>query len=116
VRPLPTATIDEAHRTLRERLLLEEVDELHAAMAAGDLTGIAHELADVLYVLYGTALTYGIDLDEVVAAVHNSNMSRLGADGRPLVRADGKVLKGPNYRAPDIERALGRQYAPSFED
>ncbi len=87
---------------MRVDLLREEVDEYAEAVAAGDLSGLAHELADVVYVAYGTALTYGFDLDAVVAEVHRANMSKLGADGKPVVRADGKVLKGPNYHAPAI--------------
>ena len=73
----------------------------HAA-GAGDLIGVADALADIVYVAYGTAHVYGIDLDAVLDEVHASNMTKLGADGRPIRRADGKVLKGPDYRPPDM--------------
>lgn len=96
---------------LRQRLLDEEVAEVGEAVAAGDLAGLAHELADVVYVAYGTALTYGIDLDAVIAEVHRANMSKLGADGKPLYRADGKVAKGPDYRPPDVAGLLARAAA-----
>lgn len=62
---------------------------------------VAKELADLLYVVYGTAVSFGIDINKVYAEVHNSNMSKL-VDGKPLKRADGKVLKGPNYSPPDL--------------
>jgi predicted HAD superfamily Cof-like phosphohydrolase len=92
---------------LRQALIDEEVDELRAAAATGDLVGVADALADIVYVAYGTAWTYGIDLDAVLDEVHASNMTKLGADGRPVRRADGKVLKGPDYRPPDVARVLG---------
>jgi hypothetical protein len=79
---------------------------------AGDLQGIAQELADVVYVAYGTALTYGIPLDAVLAEVHRANMSKLDADGKPLLRDDGKVLKSELYRAPDVAAVLARQETP----
>lgn len=91
---------------LRQRLLDEEVAEVGAAVAGGDLAAIAQELADVVYVAYGTALTYGIDLDAVIAEVHRANMSKLGPDGQPVYRADGKVAKGPNYQPPDVASVL----------
>ena len=68
---------------------------------------LAKELADSVYTLYGTAITLGIDLDEAIRRVHESNMSKLGADGRPIYRDDGKVLKGPNYREPDMTGVAG---------
>ena len=67
----------------------------------GRLAELARELADVVYVAYGTAITHGIDLDAVIAEVHRANMSKLDVDGRPVVR-DGKVQKGPNFRPPDL--------------
>ena len=63
---------------------------------------LAKELADLLYVVYGTADCFGIDIDRVFAEVHRSNMSKL-VDGKPLKREDGKVLKGPNYTPPNLE-------------
>lgn len=67
---------------------------------------VAKELADAVIALHGTAITMGIDLDEAVRLVHASNMSKRGADGSPIIRADGKVMKGPNYREPDMSSAL----------
>ncbi|MFD7625409.1 MazG nucleotide pyrophosphohydrolase domain-containing protein [Streptomyces sp. NPDC059851] len=102
----------EVPRTLslhRQDLLAEEVAELAEASAEGRLDHIAHELADVVYIAYGTALVHGIDLDAVIAEVHRANMSKLGPDGRPTLREDGKVLKGPSYRAPDVPGTLRRQ-------
>ena len=93
--------------TLRQALMDEEVQELRDAVAQDDLVEIADALADIVYVAYGTARTYGIDLDAVLDEVHSSNMTKLGADGRPIRRADGKVLKGPDYRPPDVAAVLG---------
>lgn len=92
---------------LRHNLLIEELRELVAAIDADDIIGVADALGDMVYVLYGTAATFGINLDAVVAAIHKSNMSKLGIDGKPVLRADGKVLKGPKYRPPAIHDALG---------
>ena len=103
----PQRTVDAAQVALRQSLIEEEVGELRAAAAAGDLIGVADALADIVYVAYGTAHTYGVDLDAVLDEVHASNMTKLGADGAPIRRADGKVLKGPDYRPPDIGAALG---------
>lgn len=89
-------------RELRKRLMREEMAEYLEAEDANDLENIAKELADILYIAYGTAATYGFNLDDVFDLVHASNMSKLGADGKPIVREDGKILKGPNYQAPDI--------------
>lgn len=94
---------------LRVRLLLEEAREVEEAAEHQDLAGVAQELADVVYVAYGTALTYGIDLDAVVAEIHRANMSKLDADGKPLLREDGKVLKSALYRAPDVAAVLAGQ-------
>lgn len=68
-----------------------------------DKTKVAKELADLLYVVYGTAATFGIDIDRVFDEVHKSNMSKLGEDGKPVYREDGKVLKGPNYQPPKLD-------------
>lgn len=92
---------------MRRNILLEEVEELCEASEKDDLVEIADALADIVYIAYGTALTYGIDLDCVLAEVHKSNMSKLGPDGLPIYREDGKILKGPNYFKPNIRGALG---------
>jgi predicted HAD superfamily Cof-like phosphohydrolase len=111
MRQLPSADIDHALARLRVALLEEEVGEFVAASERRDLLGIADALADIVYVAYGTALTYGIDLDAVLQEVHQSNMSKLGSDGKPPIRDDGKVLKSERYFPPDIESVLQLQTA-----
>lgn len=107
LRDSPTAAVGADQVELRLALIEEEVGELADAARAGDLVGIADALADIVYVAYGTAHVYGVDLDAVLDEVHASNMTKLGADGRPVRRADGKILKGPDYRPPDIAAVLG---------
>jgi len=109
MRPLPSAEIDCALAKLRVALLEEEVSEFVTASEKGDLIGITDALADIVYVVYGTALTYGIDLDSALQEVHRSNMSKLDSDGTPLIRSDGKVLKSERYFPPDIAAVLSRQ-------
>ena len=94
-------------RELRLELIQEEFEELSDAVADRDMVQIADALTDLLYVVYGAGHTFGLDLDECFHEVHASNMSKLGEDGRPLHREDGKVLKGPNYFEPDLEGILG---------
>ncbi|MEV5726936.1 MazG nucleotide pyrophosphohydrolase domain-containing protein [Streptomyces pharetrae] len=108
VRSTPTEVSPElaAHRG---ELLAEEAAEVAEVSATGPLDRLAHELADVVYVAYGTALVHGIDLDQVIAEIHRSNMTKLGPDGTVLRRADGKVLKGEHYEAPDVPAVLRRQ-------
>ncbi|CAM5367648.1 Putative HAD superfamily Cof-like phosphohydrolase OS=Streptomyces griseomycini OX=66895 GN=FHS37_002447 PE=4 SV=1 [Streptomyces griseomycini] len=97
----------------RGELLAEEAAEVAEVSVDGPLDRLAHELADVVYVAYGTALVHGIDLDAVIAEIHRSNMTKLGPDGRISRRADGKVLKGDHYEAPDVAAVLRRQgWAP----
>lgn len=91
---------------LRLTLHQEEHEELVEAIESGDLAAIARELADVAYVAYGSAWSLGIDLDAALREVHRANMSKLGDDGKPVYRDDGKVLKGPNFRPPDLRLAL----------
>lgn len=91
---------------LRRDLISEEYWEYDRAVEKGDLVNLAQELADILYVVYGAALEYGIPLDDVVAEVHRANMSKLDSDGSVLRREDGKVLKGPKYSPPNIEAIL----------
>lgn len=93
---------------LRQALIEEEVAELRDAADAADIVAVADALADIVYVAYGSAWVYGIDLDAVLDEVHASNMTKLGADGRPIRRDDGKVLKGADYRPPDIAAVLRR--------
>ncbi|MEV0177024.1 MazG nucleotide pyrophosphohydrolase domain-containing protein [Streptomyces sp. NPDC050803] len=108
VRSTPTEVSPElaAHRG---ELLAEEASEVAEVSVTGLLDKLAHELADVVYVAYGTALVHGIDLDAVIAEIHRSNMTKLGPDGHVARRADGKVLKGEHYRAPDVAEVLRRQ-------
>lgn len=97
-------------RELRLTLIDEEFDELVAELSlnasALEMPKVAKELADLIYVAYGLAVTFGIPIDEVIAEVHRSNMSKLGPDGKPLYREDGKVLKGPDYAEADVEWVL----------
>lgn len=94
---------------LRVDLLVEETGEFADASAKNDIVGIADALADIVYVAYGAAVTYGIDLDAALNEVHRSNMSKLDEQGRPVYREDGKVLKSARYRPPDISGILSRQ-------
>ncbi len=105
----PSAQLPAGQVVLRQDLIEEEVAELRRGGASGDVIAVADALADIVYVAYGTACVYGIDLDAVLDEVHASNMTKLGSDGRPLHRGDGKVLKGPGYRPPDIAGVLSRQ-------
>jgi predicted HAD superfamily Cof-like phosphohydrolase len=98
---------------MRETILLEEVTEYHDAlnMPRGQgprnrMVEIADALGDIVYIAYGTAIEYGIDLDAVIAEIHRSNMSKLGPDGQPIYRKDGKVLKGPDYEPPRLKEVL----------
>lgn len=108
VRETPGTGIADAVANLRVALLEEEVGEFVAASEKRDLVGIADALADIVYVVYGTALTYGIDLDSVLDEVHRSNMSKLGRDGKPILRDDGKVMKSEQYFPPDVAAVLAR--------
>ncbi|MGH7427668.1 MAG: MazG nucleotide pyrophosphohydrolase domain-containing protein [Candidatus Methylomirabilaceae bacterium] len=100
----PTAP-DEATRLLRVRLIQEEFDELKAALGEQDLAAVAKELADLLYVVYGTAVSCGIDLEPVFREVHRSNMSKVGGHKR----ADGKWVKPPGYSPARIQPILATQ-------
>ena len=93
---------------LRHRLMAEENDEYLEAAHAGNLVEVADALGDQLYILCGTIITHGLQhvIEEVFREIHQSNLSKLGPDGQPLYREDGKVLKGPNYFRPDIASVL----------
>ncbi len=92
---------------LRKNLLQEEWEEYLEAYEAGDIVELADALGDMLYIIQGTALTYGIDLRAVFEEIHSSNMSKLGEDGLPHRRDDGKILKGPNFFQPNLAKILG---------
>jgi predicted HAD superfamily Cof-like phosphohydrolase len=94
---------------LRISLLEEEVAEFKEAAQERDLVRVADALGDIVYVAYGAAVTFGIDLDAVVAEVHRANMSKLDEAGRPILRSDGKVIKSNRYRPPDIAAVLASQ-------
>jgi predicted HAD superfamily Cof-like phosphohydrolase len=92
---------------LRSKLHDEELNELDDAMVqAPDLVDIADAICDLIYVLCGTAVSFGIPLDECFAEVQRSNMSKLGDDGKPIVREDGKILKGPDFSPPDLKSII----------
>lgn len=93
-------------KPMRATLLHEEHRELQEALEQGNRKEIAQELADLIYVAYGTALVFDIDLDAAIREVHRANMTKLGEDGKPILRDDGKVLKGPNYTPPDMSVSL----------
>ncbi|MGX7826098.1 MazG nucleotide pyrophosphohydrolase domain-containing protein [Actinokineospora sp. 24-640] len=109
VNATPTREVGDDLAKLRVDLLEEEVGEFADASKRQDVIGLADALGDIVYVAYGAAATYGIDLDSVLAEIHRSNMSKLGADGRPVYRNDGKVLKSALYTAPDIAAVLNAQ-------
>lgn len=86
---------------LRLDLIDEERTELDEALAREDIVAIADALGDMLYVIHGMGHTFGIDLDRVFREIHRANMTKLGDDGKPIKRADGKVLKNPKWSPPD---------------
>jgi predicted HAD superfamily Cof-like phosphohydrolase len=100
---------DQATQALRVRLIQEEFDELNEAMLEGNLAAVAKELADLLYVVYGTAVSYGIDMEPVFREVHRSNMSKVGGHKR----ADGKWVKPPTYSPACVEPILDAQQLQS---
>ena len=93
---------DEKTNKLRIDLIKEELEELTQAMNDKNLLEVADALTDILYVTYGAGHAFGIDLDKCFDEVQNSNMSKLGEDGKPIYNESGKVMKGPNYFKPDL--------------
>ena len=91
---------------LRYNLIKEELDELKQALDNNDLLEVADALTDILYVTYGAGHAFGIDLDACFQEVQNSNMSKLGKDGKPIFNDQGKVMKGPNYFKPDLSKYI----------
>ena len=89
---------------LRYNLIKEELDELKQALDNKDLLEVADALTDILYVTYGAGHAFGIDLDKCFDEVQNSNMSKLGDNGKPIYNESGKVMKGPNYFKPDLSK------------
>ena len=91
---------------LRYNLIKEELEELKQAIDNKDLLEVADALTDILYVTYGAGHAFGIDLDKCFQEVQNSNMSKLGNDGKPIYNDAGKVMKGPNFYKPDLSKFL----------
>ena len=103
----PATLPNEAVRHLRIDLLEEEFDEYCEAEGDNDIVGIADALADIVYIAFGTAVAYGINLNAVLHEVHRSNMSKVPEDGKILYREDGKILKPDTYSPPNIAAVLG---------
>ena len=91
---------------LRYELIKEELEELNQAFNDKDIKEVADALTDILYVTYGAGHAFGIDLDKCFNEVQKSNMSKLGSDGKPVYNEIGKVMKGPNYFKPDLNKFL----------
>ncbi|MGE3976290.1 MAG: MazG nucleotide pyrophosphohydrolase domain-containing protein [Nitrospira sp.] len=106
------ADLNEETKQLRVRLIQEEFDELKEAMATGNLAAVAKEMADLLYVTYGTAVSYGIDMEPVFHEVHRSNLSKVGG----YKRADGKWVKPPTYSPADVEPIVEAQREQLFAE
>ncbi|MCC4214312.1 nucleoside triphosphate pyrophosphohydrolase family protein [Leeuwenhoekiella parthenopeia] len=106
----PTADLGKAKNQLRFELMREENEEYLEAANNNDLAEVADALGDMLYILCGTILEHGMQhkIEEVFDEIQRSNMSKLGADGKPIYREDGKVLKGPSYFKPDIVAILAK--------
>ena len=105
VKNKPSFSSDKINK-LRIDLIKEELNELTEAMNKKALLEVADALTDILYVTYGAGHAFGINLDRCFQEVQNSNMSKLGTDGKPIYREDGKIMKGPNYFEPNLKKCL----------
>jgi len=107
----PTANVGTEKNRLRFNLMKEENEEYFEAAQNNDLVEVADALGDMLYILCGTIIEHGMQdkIEEVFSEIQRSNMSKLGADGNPIYREDGKVLKGPDYFKPKIRAILERE-------
>ena len=105
VKDKPSFSTDKINN-LRIDLIKEELEELTVAMKNRDLLEVADALTDILYVTYGAGHALGIDLDKCFDEVQNSNMSKLGANGKPIYNEAGKVMKGPKYFKPDLKKFI----------
>ena len=94
---------------LRIDLIQEELNELKEAINNNDIIEVADALTDILYVTYGAGHSFGVDLDSCFNEVQNSNMSKLGDDGKPIYNESGKVMKGPNYFKPNIKKTTSEK-------
>ena len=103
VKTKPSLSSDKINK-LRIDLIKEELEELTEAMQKKDLLEVADALTDILYVTYGAGHAFGINLDACFNEVQNSNMSKLGKDGKPIYNESGKVMKGPSYFKPDLSK------------
>ena len=97
---------NEKINNLRINLINEELEELKNAIKQNDILEVADALTDILYVTYGAGHAFGINLDVCFDEVQNSNMSKLGEDGKPIYDKNGKVMKGPRYFKPDLSKFL----------
>mgnify|MGYP001190955304 FL=1 len=105
VKEKPSFSSDKINK-LRLDLIREELNELTEAMKNKDLLEVADALTDILYVTYGAGHAFGINLDKCFDEVQNSNMSKLGKNGKPIYNESGKVMKGPDYFKPDLSKFL----------
>ena len=105
VKKKPSLSTDKINN-LRIKLIEEELNELKEAISKKDLKEVADALTDILYVAYGAGHAFGINLDACFEEVQKSNMSKLGNDGKPIYNEHGKVMKGPNYFKPDLNKFL----------
>ena len=105
---VPVANLGESKNILRYHLMKEENEEYLEAVKNNDLTEIADALGDMMYILCGTIIEHGLQdkIEAVFDEIQRSNMSKLGQDGQPVYREDGKVMKGPNYFKPDFSKIL----------
>ena len=103
VKNKPSFSADKINK-LRYDLIKEELEELKVAMKNKDLLEVADALTDILYVTYGAGHAFGIDLDKCFEEIQSSNMSKLGDDGKPIYNESGKVMKGPKYFKPDLNK------------
>ena len=104
----PVSTLENGKARLRYELMKEENDEYIEAVENDDIVEVADALGDMLYILCGTIIEHGMTelIEEVFDEIHRSNMSKLGEDGNPVYREDGKVIKGPNFFKPDIAKII----------
>ena len=110
IKDKPTANLPDQISTLRFNLMKEENEEYLTAAKEGDLVEVGDALGDMLYILCGTIIAHGFQnkIEAIFDEIQRSNMSKLGANGKPIYREDGKVMKGPNYFKPDLKKILDK--------
>jgi predicted HAD superfamily Cof-like phosphohydrolase len=115
--PAPIKPTTSANHSLRAKLIIEELEEYRDACKSKNIVEIADAIGDMLYLVLGAAVEHGIEIEPVFNEIHLSNMSKLGEDGKPIYREDGKVLKGSNYFKPNISKTLvhSMNYKPGVE-